>query len=79
MSNPGPAANVPESIPNAPPDTVNVTNGVPESSVSGLSSTESMLQNVLEVQSAPAGQPAANAPVSISNLRPASLQAYRWE
>ena len=71
--------NVEQTTPRQPTDTVTIVNGVPESSVSGLSSTEFMLQNVLEVQSAPAGQPAANAPVSISNLPPESLQAYRWE
>jgi len=76
---PAPASNVPESVPSAPPDTVTIVNGVPESSVSGLSSTEFMLQNVLQVNSGPSGQPAQNAVISISNLNPASLQAYRWE
>jgi hypothetical protein len=66
---PGPAANVPQSTPQPP--VFNAANGI--------TSTQEFLENVLEVQSAPAGQPAANAPVSISNLPPESLQAYRWE
>jgi hypothetical protein len=69
MSNPGAASNIEQTNP-APP-VFNAANGI--------TSTQEFLENVLEVQSAPAGQPAANAPVSISNLPPASLQAYRWE
>jgi hypothetical protein len=66
---PAPASNVAETVP-APP-TFNAANGI--------TSTQEFLENVLQPESAQQGQPAANAPVSISNLPPASLQAYRWE
>jgi hypothetical protein len=76
---PAPAANVPESDPNAPPDVV-VPGNPPTSIVSGLSSTERMLQNVLGVDSPQEGLPAQNAVVSISAGLPSSaLQVFTFE
>lgn len=66
---PAPAANVAETVPT--PATFNETNTI--------SSTQNALENTLQVDSGPNGQPARNAPVSISNLPPASLQTFRWE
>jgi hypothetical protein len=74
---PAPASNVPESVPSAPPDTV-IVNAVPVASVSGLSSTQFMLENVLQVDSPQQGLPAQNAVVSITNLPASALQAFRW-
>jgi hypothetical protein len=73
------AANVPQVNPNAPTDTVIISNGVPVSSSSGRSATETVLQIVLQVGNTEQGVPAVNAPVSISNLPAGSLQTFRWE
>jgi hypothetical protein len=71
--------NVPQVNPNAPTDSVTVVNGVPVSTVSGRSATETALQIVLQVDSGPSGLPAQNAPVSITNIPAAQLQSYRCE
>ncbi|MFZ3278164.1 MAG: hypothetical protein WB249_13715 [Candidatus Sulfotelmatobacter sp.] len=70
MSNPGPAANVEQTVP-APP-TFNETNTI--------TSTQQMLENELQPESAQQGQPAQNSVVSISAGLPASaLQTFTWE
>jgi hypothetical protein len=71
--------NVEQTKPAPPTDVVTIVNGLPESSVSGLSSSEFMLQNVLQVQSGPAGQPAQSGLVSITNLPASALQTFRFQ
>jgi hypothetical protein len=77
---PGIAANVPESVPNAPPDQTVLVNGLlPTGVVSGNSATRVYLADVLQVDSGPQGQPAQNAVISISGGVPASaLQTFKW-
>ncbi|MGA9785779.1 MAG: hypothetical protein WBQ40_04300 [Candidatus Sulfotelmatobacter sp.] len=79
MSNPGAASNVAETVPNAPPDQVVVVNGLPTGVVSGNSSTQVYLADVLGVGSGPSGLPAQNGLVSITNLPPSALQTFRFQ
>ncbi len=72
-------SNVPESVPNVPTDTVTIVNGLPESSVSGLSSTEFMLQNVLQVQSGPAGTNAQSSVQTFTGQTWAQGNVFVWE
>ena len=69
MSNPGPAANVEQTVP-APP-TFNAA--------IGESSTEVYLGTELQPESAQQGQPAVNSAISITNLPAGSLQTFTWE
>jgi hypothetical protein len=66
---PGPAANVPQSTPQPP--VFNETNTI--------TSTQQMLADVLQVASGPAGQPAANSPVTYNGTAWANAGSVRWE
>jgi hypothetical protein len=71
--------NVEETVPNAPPDQAVLVDGVLTGVVSGNSSTQVYLADVLGVNAGPSGQPAVNAAVSITNLSAGSLQTFKWE
>jgi hypothetical protein len=67
---PGPAENVAETVPT--PATFNETNTI--------TSTQQMLADVLQVDSAQQGSPVLNAPNSFSGvLPPNATNSYRWE
>lgn len=75
-----PASNVPESVPSPPPDTVTIVNGCARISlVSGLSSTEFMLQNTLQVQSGPAGTNAESGVQTFTGQTWAQGNVFVWE
>jgi hypothetical protein len=47
--------------------------------LTGETSTQEYLADVLVVDSPQQGSPAVNAPCSFNSLNPASFQTYRWE
>lgn len=71
--------NIEETVPSPPPDVVTYVNGVSVSTVSGNSSTQVFLADVLQVGSGPSGQPAQSGLVSITNLPASALQTFRFQ